>query len=63
METKLLRMPAVKALVGFRKTHIYTLIREGKFPPPVRIGRHAVAWDSRAVSAWIQARLDSGAPR
>ena len=57
MEATLLRLPGVKERTGFRKSHIYELIRRGDFPPPVRIGARAVAWDASAIDAWIRARI------
>lgn len=57
----LLRMPAVRARVGLGRSTLYQKIACGEFPAPVRIGPRAVAWDSRAIDAWIAARLaDSG---
>ena len=63
MEAMLLRLPRVKERTGFRKSHIYALIRRGDFPPPVRIGRRSVAWDASAVDAWVRERIAAGAQR
>lgn len=30
-----------------------TMVRSGRFPPPVRLGRH-VYWSERAISGWVQ---------
>ena len=57
---QLLRLPAVKARVALCRSSIYARIAEGTFPPPVSLGARAVAWDSRAVDAWIAERIANG---
>ena len=49
----LLRLPEVEAVVGLKKSKIYSLLQEGQFPPPVRLGPRSVRWRASAVSAWI----------
>jgi prophage regulatory protein len=63
MEATLLRLPRVTERTGFRKSHIYELIRRNEFSAPVRIGRRSVAWDASAVDAWVRARIAAGAQR
>ncbi|HMP11180.1 AlpA family transcriptional regulator [Hydrogenophaga sp.] len=54
METKefFLRLPQVKGRTGASKSLIYQLIREGKFPRPVKIGTRAVAWTESSIDQW-----------
>jgi prophage regulatory protein len=60
MVETLLRLPAVLAAVGYKRSQTYKLIKQGKFPAPVRLaGGGAVAWRSSDVQAWIAAQ---GAP-
>ena len=49
----LLRLPEVEAVVGLKKSKIYSLLQEGQFPAPVRLGPRSVRWKASAVSAWI----------
>ena len=49
----LLRLPEVEAVVGMKKSKIYSLLQEGQFPAPVRLGPRSVRWKASAVSAWI----------
>lgn len=51
--SKLLRLPAVTARVGMRRTSIYALIKAGKFPLPVKIGK-ASAWLDDEITQWIE---------
>jgi prophage regulatory protein len=53
---RLLRRPAVEAMVGLRRAAIYDLVAKGQFPRPVRIGARAVAWRSTDIAAWISSR-------
>jgi prophage regulatory protein len=63
MADSLLRLPQVKALVGYRSnSQIYALIKDGKFPAPVKIGVRAVAWTRREVEGWIAARVAASRP-
>ncbi|EEC7945082.1 helix-turn-helix transcriptional regulator [Escherichia coli] len=45
---------------GFKKTAIYSWVKTGTFPQPVKIGRSA-RWSLEEVEAWIQNKLDSRA--
>lgn len=57
MARALLRLPEVLELVPYKRSRLYGLIREGKFPAPVPIGPRIVAWDSEAVAAWIDEQI------
>ena len=52
---RLLTRTEVERLVGLRHTAIYKLMREGKFPEPLRIGTKAVRWRLSEVEAWVDA--------
>jgi prophage regulatory protein len=54
---RLLRRAEVEARTGFKRAFIYTLIKQGKFPKPVRTSTRAVRWDSIEIDQWIAARL------
>lgn len=53
VEEKLLRLPAVIERVGFGRSWIYTEMKAGRFPKPVAVGTHRVAWRASEVQAWI----------
>jgi len=53
---RLIRLPEVMARTGYRHSSIYNLVREGKFPSPIKLaGGRASAWLEGEVSAWIDA--------
>ncbi len=59
---KLLRLDAVEARVGLRKSAIYAGMKAGTFPQCLKLGPRASAWPSSAIDAWIAERIAS-APR
>ena len=56
MEERLLRRRQVEEITGMSRSSIYRLMREGKFPRPVRIGPAAVRWRARDITAWMESR-------
>jgi prophage regulatory protein len=60
---RLLRLAEVEALTGLRKSCLYRLMSEGKFPAAVRLTARSVAWSEAACMAWIQARIQEGASK
>lgn len=57
---RLLRLPDVEMLTGCKKSTIYKLMKEGRFPSCVRITDRASAWSEAAVLQWVQERINSG---
>jgi prophage regulatory protein len=60
-EHRILRRAEVEARTGFKRAHIYNLMKEGKFPQAVPIGIRAVGWDSVEIDQWIANRLKARA--
>jgi len=58
-DRRILRRADVEQKTGFKRAHLYQLMKEGKFPKPIRLGIRAVGWDSVEVDEWIAARLKS----
>ena len=58
---RILRLPEVERLTGLRKSSIYGLSKEGKFPKQIFIHRRMTGWSEQAVLTWIQARIQGGA--
>ena len=54
---RLIRLPEVISKTGFCKSSIYAKINEGIFPPPVKIGTRASAWDTEKIDQWIDTRI------
>ena len=60
-DRRILRRADVEQKTGFKRAHLYHLMKEGQFPKPIRLGVRAVGWDSVEVDEWIAARLKSRA--
>ena len=56
VEHRILRRDEVEAKTGFKRAHLYNLMRAGKFPNAIRLGIRAVGWDSLEVEQWIAER-------
>jgi len=52
----LLRRPEVERRTTLSTSMIYSLMRVGEFPRPLRLGKQAVAWRESDVEAWIESR-------
>jgi prophage regulatory protein len=58
---RFLRLPDVKHQVGLGRTAIYQKIKAGEFPAPIPLSNNgrAVGWDSEAINAWIESRIQA----
>ncbi|GAA5442617.1 hypothetical protein Misp06_00791 [Microbulbifer sp. NBRC 101763] len=57
-QRRILRLPEVERLTGYKRSSIYQFAKDGLFPKQHRIGPGAVGWDSREIEAWIEDKLD-----
>ena len=57
LQRHIMRRDEVEQKTGFKRAHIYNLMKEGKFPRAKRIGLRAVGWDSLEIEHWIAERL------
>lgn len=57
---RLLRLPEVERLTALKKSTIYRLIQEGKFPNGIRLSARATAWSEKQVGEWVEARKAEG---
>ena len=55
----LIRLSEVLKRTGFGKAWIYRLIKDDKFPAPVKIGTRAVAFVESEIDAWIQSVIET----
>ena len=57
MPIQLLRIKSVSEIVGLSRSSIYELIKQGKFPKPVRISTGRVRWTSSDINNWIELQI------
>ena len=50
------RIRDVEKFTGLSRASIYRLMREGKFPRPVRLGERAVEWTIDDLELWAEHR-------
>ncbi|MEC6746312.1 AlpA family phage regulatory protein [Pseudomonas qingdaonensis] len=56
---RIMRLKDTEQMCGFRRSHIYALMKQGKFPQRKMIGRRAVGWDSLEIEQWVADQLDT----
>jgi prophage regulatory protein len=44
--------------VGYHPAHVMRLVRQNKFPKPVRLGPNSIAFVEDEVEEWMRARLE-----
>ena len=54
---KLLRLPEVMEMVGFKKSHIWKMVKEGKFPKQYKLSYRVSVWKESEVQEWIAKQL------
>jgi len=54
---RLIRLSEVETLVGCKKSTIYTMLKEGRFPKPVRHSARMVVWPETSILTWVQDRI------
>ena len=59
---RILRLAQVIDMTGLRKTKIYELQAQGRFPMSVRITAHTVGWVEQEVQVWLSGRLAERKP-
>ena len=52
----MLRLRSVERMTGLSKSTIYRLIKQGRFPPPLRLTRTAVRWRREEILEWLSRR-------
>ena len=58
---RLLRLHDVEAITGCKKSTLYKLMKERKFPLCVRVTARMSAWPETAVLQWVQDRITQSA--
>jgi prophage regulatory protein len=58
---RLLPVAAVSAATSLSRAFLYDLVKDGKFPRPVKVSANRVAWLESAVAAWIAAKVADSA--
>ena len=62
-EERMLRLRSVVSMTGLSKSTLYRLIKQGRFPQPLRLTQRAVRWRREEVDEWLSQRPRSGPPK
>ncbi len=54
---KLLRLAMVEDQVALKRSAIYELMSENKFPKPLKVANRAVRWRQSDIAAWISEQV------
>ncbi len=61
MDIQLLRLRDVERITCMKKSKIYSLIRDGKFPRPYKNGGQSI-WLADEIKAWIKSLFQPTPP-
>ncbi len=50
---KVLRIKSVITMTGIPRSTIYSYMKDGKFPKPIKLGERSVGWLEDDLLAWI----------
>ncbi len=53
-EKSLLRIQEVASLTKLSRSAIYSYVKQGLFPPPIKVGKRAVRWRSSDIQQFIE---------
>jgi prophage regulatory protein len=51
------RLPHLKAKLSISGSHIWALVKAGKFPKPIKLSENCTAWNAAEVEAWAAERI------
>jgi prophage regulatory protein len=51
------KLPAVLTATGLSRSTLYSRVKVGDFPAPVKLGARSVAWPVESVREWIADRI------
>lgn len=55
---RLLTRRDVEAVVRLSRSSIYSMIANGSFPRPIRVGKKAVRFLQSDIEAWLQSKIN-----
>lgn len=55
--TRLIKLPEVLSRTRYKRSWVYRLISENRFPQPIRLGSRAIAFIEAKIDQWITDRI------
>ena len=57
----ILRRPDVERITGLSRSTLYSMIANGSFPKPIKLGKRAVGWREADIATWLESRAQDAA--
>lgn len=57
---RMFRLADLPELTGYAEDYHWALIRQKRFPEPIRLGARAIAWPESVIRQWQQERITAG---
>lgn len=61
-DLQLLRLPEVVERTRLSRSQIYALVKQGEFPPPVKLSANFAVWVAAEIQSWIASRIAARPP-
>jgi len=52
------RLSQLKEKLSVSRSSIWSWVKDGSFPKPIKLGKNCTAWNSEDIHAWVQSRID-----
>jgi len=56
---KFIKLSEVIEKTALKKSSIYALMSEGKFPKNIKLGARAVAWNAESIEDWMLSKIEN----
>jgi prophage regulatory protein len=53
------RLPQIKARFNVSGSSIWSWVKQGKFPKPIKLSENTTAWNAADIDAWAQSRISA----
>jgi prophage regulatory protein len=50
------RLSQLKQQLSVSRSSIWSWVKEGTFPKPIKLGKNCTAWNAEDVHAWVEKR-------
>lgn len=59
MNEKILKLPAVMELTGLGRATVFSSVKSGNFPAPLKLTKRSTGWLQSEVDSWIAERRNA----
>ena len=56
-EERLLKLAEVMEITALGRASIFSLVKKGTFPRPIKLTKRATAWPASEIQQWIRDRI------